>query len=173
MGKWCYQTWNRNGIKNGFFSNITFLLPDRYYFWEKSCNRYWFFGPNYIIAFIDVLSLRNKSFIFAAWTVLEHNPTIYLRMYPTDQIFVTNASSDSWIFALLYLPSDSTTVPLADAKLSGPLDAFKKGSQITSFLSILKKDDILWNPATQPFINESGPLSKFKSSHQSHCRKCI
>ena len=28
------------------------------------------------------------------------------------------------IFALLYLLSDSTTVPLADAKLSGPRDAF-------------------------------------------------
>ena len=28
------------------------------------------------------------------------------------------------LFALLYLRSDSTTVPLADAKLSGPCDAF-------------------------------------------------
>ena len=28
--------------------------------------------------------------------------------------------------ALLYLRSDSTTVPLADAKLSGPRDAFEK-----------------------------------------------
>ena len=36
-------------------------------------------------------------------------------------------------FALPYLRSDSTTVPLADAKLSGPRDAFKKGFQITSF----------------------------------------
>ena len=41
------------------------------------------------------------------------------------------------LFALLYLRSDSTTVPLADAKLSGSelRDAFNKGFQITSFLS--------------------------------------
>ena len=51
-------------------------------------------------------------------------------------------------FALLYLQSDSTTGPLADAKLSGPPDAFKKGCQITSFLSLLKRDDIIWSPAT-------------------------
>ena len=31
------------------------------------------------------------------------------------------------IFALLYLRSDFTSVPLADAKLSGPCDAFEKG----------------------------------------------
>ena len=31
------------------------------------------------------------------------------------------------LFALLYLGSDSNTVPLADAKISGPCDAFKKG----------------------------------------------
>ena len=48
--------------------------------------------------------------------------------------------------ALLYLRSDSTTVPLAAAKLSGPRDAFKKGSQITSFLSLLKRDDTIRNP---------------------------
>ena len=32
----------------------------------------------------------------------------------------------TWLFALLYLLSDSTTVPLADAKLSGQRDAFEK-----------------------------------------------
>jgi len=69
-------------------------------------------------------------------------------------------------FALLYLLSDSTTVPLADAKLSGPCDAFKKGLQLKYFLSLLKRDDIIWNPATRPFFNASGPLCNFKSSHQ-------
>ena len=48
-----------------------------------------------------------------------------------------------WILALLYLQSDSTKVPpLAGAKLSGQRDAFKKGVQMTSFLSLLKRDDI-------------------------------
>ena len=31
-----------------------------------------------------------------------------------------------FLFALLYLRSDSTIVPLADAKLSGPRDVFEK-----------------------------------------------
>ena len=39
-------------------------------------------------------------------------------------------------------------VPLADANLSGPRDAFEKGFQTTSFLSLLKRDIIIWNPAT-------------------------
>ena len=38
-----------------------------------------------------------------------------------------------FLFALLYLWSDSTTVPLADAKLSGPRDAFEKMLLIASF----------------------------------------
>ena len=48
---------------------------------------------------------------------------------------------------MLYLRSDSTTVPLADAKLRGPSDAFKKGFQTTSSLGLLKSDDIICNPA--------------------------
>ena len=56
-------------------------------------------------------------------------------------------------FALLYLRSDSTTVPLADAKLSGPRDAFKEGLQRTSFLSLLKRVVMISNPATRPFFN--------------------
>ena len=55
------------------------------------------------------------------------------------------------LFALIYLRTDSTTVTLADAKLSGPRDAFKKVFQIMSFLSLLKRDDIKWNPDTQLF----------------------
>ena len=73
--------------------------------------------------------------------------------------------------ALLYLRSDSTRVPLADAKLSGPLDAFKKGLEITYLLSLLKRDDVKWNPATRPFFDASGPLCSFKSSHQRATRK--
>ena len=64
-------------------------------------------------------------------------------------------------FTLLYLPSDSTTVPLADAKFSGPRDAFKKGFQILSFLSPLKRDDIIWNPATRPFFMHQGRSVSF------------
>ena len=60
------------------------------------------------------------------------------------------------LFALLYLRSDYTAVPLADTKL------LKKGCSIASFLSLLKRDDIIFS-----FCNVSGPLSKFKSSHQS------
>ena len=37
-------------------------------------------------------------------------------------------SLETLIFALLYLLSDSTTVPLATAKLCGPCDAFSKRS---------------------------------------------
>ena len=40
-------------------------------------------------------------------------------------------------------------MPLADAKLSGPRDAFKKGFQMIYFLRLLKRDDIMWNPATK------------------------
>ena len=50
---------------------------------------------------------------------------------------------------------------LADAKLSGPRgprDAFKKGFKITSFLSLLKRANIIWNPATRPLFNALGPL---------------
>ena len=61
----------------------------------------------------------------------------------------------TYAFALLYLPSDSTTVPLADVKLSGQRDAFKKGVQITSFFSILKRDEMIWNHATQPSFSAS------------------
>ena len=51
--------------------------------------------------------------------------------------------------ALLYLRSDSTTVPLAAAKLCGLGDAFKKGLQKVSFLGLLKRDysilrNLLW-----------------------------
>ena len=46
------------------------------------------------------------------------------------------------LFALLYLRSDSTTVPLANAKLSGPCDAFKIRLLNNFFLSLLKRDDI-------------------------------
>ena len=66
-------------------------------------------------------------------------------------------------------------MPLADAKLSGQRDAFKKGFQIIYFLSLLKRDDIIWNPVRQKmalvatFFNAPGPLIKFKSSHQSTC----
>ena len=42
----------------------------------------------------------------------------------------------------------ATTVPLAAAKLGCPRDAFQKGFQKISFLSLLKGDDILLNPAT-------------------------
>ena len=51
------------------------------------------------------------------------------------------------VFALLYFLSDSTTVPLAAAKFRGPRDALKKGLQKVSFLSFLKRDDIIMNPA--------------------------
>ena len=37
-----------------------------------------------------------------------------------------DASNGSFLFALLYLRSDSTTVPLSDVKLSGPRDDFGK-----------------------------------------------
>ena len=50
-------------------------------------------------------------------------------------------------FVLLYLRSDSTTVPLAATKLRGPRDAFKKGFQKISFVSFLKKDNIMKNTA--------------------------
>ena len=52
-------------------------------------------------------------------------------------------------------------MPLADVK----------GLQITSFLSLLKRDDIICNPPTRPFFNASGPLCNFKSSHQRANRK--
>ena len=44
--------------------------------------------------------------------------------WPIREIFLFIEFS---LFALLYLGSDSTTVPLADAKLSGPRDAFEMG----------------------------------------------
>ena len=39
-------------------------------------------------------------------------------------------------------------------RVNGPRDAFKKGLQITSFLSLLKRDDIIWNPATRPLMHQ-------------------
>ena len=57
-----------------------------------------------------------------------------------------------------YLQSDSTTVPLANSKLSGRRDAFKKDFQIASFLSLLKREDIIWNPAMRPFLIHQGRL---------------
>ena len=73
--------------------------------------------------------------------------------------------------ALLYLQSDSTTVPLADAKLRGPRDAFKKGLQKVFILNLLKRDDIIRFPAEKSLFNVSGPRCKFESSHQRANRK--
>ena len=42
-------------------------------------------------------------------------------------------------FALLYLRSDSTTVPIADAKLSGPRDAFEKRLLNSTFFELIEK----------------------------------
>ena len=57
-------------------------------------------------------------------------------------------------FALFTVRFYYSAVPLADAKLSGPRDAFKKGLQITSFLSLLKRDDIIWNLAMRPLMHQ-------------------
>ena len=38
------------------------------------------------------------------------------------------------------------------------MHAFKKGYQITSFFSLLKREPMIQNPATRPFFNTSGPL---------------
>ena len=43
------------------------------------------------------------------------------------------------VFALLYLRSDSTTVPLADAKLSGQRDAFEKRLLNSIFFELIEK----------------------------------
>ena len=64
---------------------------------------------------------------------------------------IHNASFDTFK-ANIYLWSDSTTVPLADAKLSGPFDAFKKGFQIKSILSLLKRDDNEENGKNDMFL---------------------
>ena len=42
-------------------------------------------------------------------------------------------------FALLYLWSDSTTVPLADENFGSPRDAFKKGFQKHIFVELIEK----------------------------------
>ena len=47
-------------------------------------------------------------------------------------------------------------MPLAAAKLCGPCDAFKKGLQIVSFLSLLIRDDTKINPAVKPFLMQQG-----------------
>ena len=52
------------------------------------------------------------------------------------------ADQNFWLSALLYLRSDSTTMPLAVPKLRGTGDAFK-GLQKVSFLSLLKRDDYI------------------------------
>ena len=41
-------------------------------------------------------------------------------------------------FALIYLRSDFTTVPLADAKLSGPCDAFEKRLLNSIFFELIE-----------------------------------
>ena len=43
------------------------------------------------------------------------------------------------VFALLYLRSDSTTVPLADAKLSDQRDAFEKRLLNSIFFYFIEK----------------------------------
>ena len=52
----------------------------------------------------------------------------------------------SFLFALLYLSSDSTIV--RKQNLAARVMLLKKGFQIASFLSLLKRDDMIWNPAT-------------------------
>ena len=61
-------------------------------------------------------------------------------------------------FALLYLRSDSTTrtVPLADAKLSGPSDSFEKRLLNSIFLSLLKRDDIIFSFSCYLFVMHQG-----------------
>ena len=70
------------------------------------------------------------------------------------------------IFALLYLRSDSTTVPLSDAKLSGPRDAFEKKLLNCIFFELIEKRWHNIQFQLRPFCNASGPLRKFKSSQQ-------
>ena len=58
--------------------------------------------------------------------------------------------------ALLYLRSDSTTVHLADAKLSGQRDAFEKSLLNSIFLSLLKRDDIIFIFSCDLFVMHQG-----------------
>ena len=47
----------------------------------------------------------------------------------------------------------------------------KKGCYITSFLSLLKRDDMIFSFSCDLFVMHQGPLSKFKSSQQRANRK--
>ena len=70
-----------------------------------------------------------------------------------------------WLFALLYLRSDSNTVPLADAKLSGQLMLLKKSCYIASFLSLLKRDDIIISFSCDLFVMHQGrPVSSNRAN---------
>ena len=57
---------------------------------------------------------------------------------------------------MINLRSDSTTVPIADAKLSGPRDSFKKGFQKTSFFCLLKRDDMIFSFSCDLFVMHQG-----------------
>ena len=70
----------------------------------------------------------------------ESKNTYYKDTATTKKKSVAGGWKAKALFAFLDLRSDSTTVPLVAAKLGGPRDAFHKGFQKISFLSILKKE---------------------------------
>ena len=91
--------------------------------------------------------------------------TTYVNVPRTSGLSLHKALS-----APLYLQSDSTTMPLADAKISGPHDAFEKRLLNSILFELIEKRWHNIQFQQQPFCNASGPLSKFKSSHQSRGR---
>ena len=65
--------------------------------------------------------------------------------YTVENIIIKSASCKFTsliallLFALIYLRTDSTTVTLADAKLSGPRDAFKERFPYSVFFEFIEK----------------------------------